>query len=290
MALVVTVAAVGRSAARKSRRGSQARGASSVALLGPLAGSWLALGIVDSIAGALGGLVSKPVDWARSMIQGVVSWITDWVNHVIDWAGHAFDSLWGVFGTLSGWAHEVGNWIGAEWDRVSRWIGSAVGRTADWVAGRIGDTVNWAFNELNKVYTWAQRLVDDSWRWAFDNVIAPIRDTATALAHDLWNTVVPWVKRIVDDLQGWAVSGFDHLWGWLRAEVQPFIGWAIGLLHGVEKAWGWIVWVGEHPIDWVRALWRAWIGMDGRNATAAMVDALTRESDLVADHLVRWLG
>lgn len=259
-------------------------------LLGPLAGSWLALGIVDSITGTLGGLVGKPLDWVRSLVDGVVSWVTDWINHVIHWAADAFDAIGRTFGQVWDYANSIVTWarnmVTSVWDGLVSWVGRLVTDARNFASGMVNRLGDWAQSALNDLWHFGQSIVD----WVNRNIWQPLWDGLQGAIHWVETSVIPWAAQIVNDLAGWARTAFDHVWGWLGNVVGPFINWATFLLHGVERAWGWLVWVGDHPIDWVRSMWRYWVGADSRNATASMVDALSREADMVADHLVRWLG
>lgn len=259
-------------------------------LLGPLAGSWLALGIVDSITGTLGGLVSRPLDWVRSLVDGVVSWITDWVNHVIRWAADAFDAIGRTFGQVWDYANSIVSWartmVTSMWDSLVSWIGRLVTDARNFAGGLVNRLGDWAQTAFGDLWHYAQSIVD----WVNRNIWQPLSDAIAGAVRWVSTEVIPWAARIVNDLAGWARTAFDHVWGWLGEIVAPFINWATFLLRAVERALGWIVWIGDRPIDWVRGLWSQWVGVDSRNATASMVDALSREADMVADHLVRWLG
>jgi predicted PurR-regulated permease PerM len=265
-------------------------GGAALWLLGPLAGSWLALGIVDSITGTLGGLVGKPLDWVRSLVDGVVSWITDWVNHVIRWASDAFDAIGRTFGQVWDYANSIVTWaqsmVTSAWDRLVSWVGHLVADARSFASGLFNRLADWAQTAVNGVWQFAQSIVD----WVNRNVWQPLWEHIQGTISWVASSVIPWAAQIVNDLAGWVHTAFDHVWGWIWSTVSPFIDWATYLLRAVERAIGWIVWVGDHPIDWVRKMWRYWIGADSRHATASLVDALTSESDMVADHLVRWLG
>lgn len=285
---MVAAAALSRSPARRDLRRAQRRSRWSAALLGPLAASWLALGIVDSIAGALGGLVSKPVDWARSMIQGVVSWVSDWLNHVIDWAGRAFDAIDGVIRQLWDFGNSIVTWAHGlmvdVYDRLTGWVGGLIRDVRGWVTGWINHVIDWVSGMVGDLWDYARGTVD----WVNRNIWQPLSDRIDGAVNWVENNIVPWLGNLVGDLRGWATSAFDHVWGWLGDTLQPWIGWAQGLLHLVEGAAGWLAWIAQRPYDWFVAMWHHLADSHPDTLEAMVTRAFESSGTRLEDAVVRW--
>lgn len=272
---------------RRSPGHQRTRGPST-SLLAPLVAVWLAGGIVDSIASAIGWATSPVYDAVRRLVDGVVGWVSDWVGHVVDWAERAFDGVWGVVNSLGHWAATVGDWIGAEWTRISGWIGAAVGRATDWVTGRLGDLTNWARAELDHLYGYAKQIVDDAYTWVTDNVWRPLSDLVNGAVSWVTDTILPWVSAQIEGVSSWARSMFD----WVLQHAEDLIRQALDALTPawqlVEACWGWLTFIARNPIDWVVRLWHDLVDTAPDEVERMIARAFDDNSGAVEEAVSRW--
>jgi hypothetical protein len=234
-------------------------------------------GIVDSLTGAIGWATSPVYDAVKRLVDGVVGWITEWVNHVIDWASRLFDDLWGFVHQVNDWAHEAAGWIGDEWRRVSGWIGAAVDHATSWVAGRISDVVDWARGEINRAFDFARSIVNDANREAVDGV-----------GRWVSNTILPWVTGELGRLGDWAHGAIDWVVGRAEDLVRGLADRLAPVWDLIQACWGWLEWVARHPYDWFIALWHELADSHPRTVEAMVARGFGAGATHVEDAVLRW--
>lgn len=246
--------------------------------------------IIDGASGLLGTLLKPVVNFVRSVIRPIWSWITeavdrlwDGIRNVGDWAGRALDGVWDAtvrgLRSVEAWARGAVDWLRGQINAVSDWAGRAI----DWA---IRNVTEWVRDSLG----WLGRQIDGVFDWVTDNVWRPLIgfiDRVYDWVRDhVWD---PLVRRIGDVL-GWATRAVDRLWDTVR-DVWDFINrYARRLLAVVDKAWDWLVFMATHPFTWWRELTEGLFQRAPRWMVAQIMGGIGKAADDVEGWIVRWLG
>lgn len=210
------------------------------------------------------------------LIDYVFTVVTNSISAIVNHLSAAADILWSwmvhAADTVGGWITAAAYWW---WDNV---ISPAI--------GLVHDIVNYVSDALS----YAIGLVSAGLDWAINNLVVP---------------ALNWIENAVNTVGGWisdAVNAFYHdvilpIWG----DVQHLLDaandlwqWAFNfadsLLHGVEKAWDWVVWFGEHTFDDLRALFGDFEQGQGLDAIVNAVKSDYDDTAAMLDRVASWLS
>lgn len=257
-------------------------------LLAPLAGLWVAGGILDSLTGAIGWATGPIYDAVKRLVGGVIGWVSDWVGHVIDWVSAGFDAINRGLRSVGDFANSLVGWaqgmVTTAFDNLVTWVGRGLDAARTFAQGLVDTATSWALDELNRLWGYATGLVD----WVNQNVWRPLWDKIEGAVGWVQSTVLPWVGNELARLGSYAKGLTDWVVGWVRDLVVPFFDFARPLLAVVSRAFGWLVWIAEHPYDWFVATWHA-IGDLSPDAISGMVArAMRDDAGHIEAELVRW--
>lgn len=203
-------------------------------------------------------------NFVLSAVNKVLTTVSGWFDDVYRWAGEEIyglaESVWAridqAYNDVRGWVddalHTAAGWI----SDVYRWAGDAIGAVESFAR----DVLSWAEQAVDQLTRWAQDAVSFLWHQLID----PLWQWVEHAADFVWHIITSWWDTIYRDVIAPIIAGLT----WLLDQVPKALDFlwhdVLDVVHLVQKAWKWLVWMAEHDFDFFRGLLE---GMPGPGST-----------------------
>jgi hypothetical protein len=219
---------------------------------------WDPISWAESVGGWIVGAGSRAVDDIKALIVKVVG---DAIKAVNDSLHDAVRGLTDAIGAVSDGVNSVLDWIGNADSWLAAHIFASLQTFWGWagalVAQWLDDLRSWAsdaLDALGRVLTDAINAVSSAVDWVVANLIDPVLHWIDQAAEFVGHVIDVWWDAVWSATIGPALDLLDHVWG-LVQQLWHFLTvvW-VDVWHVLDKAWGWLVWLGEHTFDDLLAL------------------------------------
>lgn len=185
------------------------------------------------------------------VVQSAINLVENDISDVLNWA----DYLYHLATNAINWGFAVLNTALGD---LQSWAQSAIGYAVNWATYLYHQAVgyaNWLYSQAIQA---AQAYIRDTVSWA-NGLIRYVEREALSWA----NTAIRFASVAVSDaeqlarkLTGDAISYLGHvisagLADLYKTLLRDYINPILDVVKWLKKAWGWIVWLAEHPFDLV---------------------------------------
>ena len=246
--------------------------------------------LFDDALNAVGNVFSDAFDFARRLVRKAMDFLLSAIDQAKQWVSDSFGWITGAFESLRDFTYQLAT-------EVTSGVGHVVGVGVDAVRGLIAGALNTAKQWVKDAEGLAQRAVDG----------------VTSLAWTVWKDVRAYAEQLVTDLRRWAEDAIgaagsalraliggvssllDHVWHDLLGPAVSTLWdfafkWAKDLLHAVEAAYGWIVWLGQHTFSWWRDMFDDVVRTNPETVMELASRAVLSGGDVLEETLARMLS
>lgn len=235
------------------------------------------------------GTVATTWDDVKNFIHNVVKSAVDLLADGVDFFYYVFtvitNALKATVDHLSAAADVLWSFMVSEAERVGGWITNAV----DWLWSNIvvpalavlQSAVDYVGSALGFAIDLVKNSLDDIWR----NYIAPAFDWVEHAAE----TVGGWIGDAVSAFYNDVIKPVFDFVGQIGHDLYAALGYiyndVVAVVNAVVKAWGWVIWFGEHSFEEILAL----LGGADHALTRDWLLGAAEHGSGVADEVAAWL-
>ena len=211
------------------------------------------------IAGIIDNITNDIQNWTSDITNGLsnLAWRAwNWADTAWHYADNIYNS---VIPNIVG---DIQNWAMDTFQLINQVQSDAWSIVQPYVMGLIhnaeSDLENWAMDVINHVSNDLQNWAQDAINLAIQG-LGDLESIAKRVFDDAWGPIyrdiVQPIEQGISDVEQWITdirNDVAKVWDWIYGE-------ATDVVEAVIKAWDWIVWLGEHPLSELDALFN--VGM-----------------------------
>lgn len=200
--------------------------------------------LYNAAIGFARGVLTSAIDFAAAAAANVSSWASSLFNQAVHFAQSVYDGAvsfaQAVLHSAVSFAQALGNdivhWAQVGLNAVVSFAQTVLHDAVSFAQAAVGNVVSWVQEGLAAAGRFAQQLVADAVQ-ALMHAVQLAQDIATAALGVLYRDVIAPIERDV------------------AAIGNELFGWATPLLHVLEAAVSWVVWVTERGVPDVLGAW-----------------------------------